>query len=108
MGRCQNCGIEAPTEHVVFHQNVGVVIMRFSKKLQGSMCKACIRESFWSYTLKTLFLGWWGIISFFVTLFVLPSNLYQYSKSFKLPDLPPGTRRPEARQFLGEVGAEQD
>ena len=76
---CRVCRIQGlPTKHVVFHQHIGALVLRFEKKIEGWMCKACIREIFWEYTLITLFFGWWGIISFFMTPLFLTANVIQY------------------------------
>lgn len=75
---CQNCGVEAPTKYVEFYQNIGALIMRFSKSIKGNLCKNCINEYFWSYTGITAILGWWGIISFIVTPFILLNNIVRY------------------------------
>jgi hypothetical protein len=41
---------------------------------------------FSSYSLTTLFLGWWGVISFVVTPFILLNNIFQYLSASQLPD----------------------
>jgi len=46
--------------------------------MEGNLCKTCIRKIFWEYTLVTLFVGWWGVISFIVTPFYIVSNVCQY------------------------------
>ena len=75
---CQSCGAEAETRHVSFHQNIGVLVLRLHSSVQGHLCQACIEREFWGKTMTTLFLGWWGIISFFVTPFVLLFNIMGY------------------------------
>ncbi len=57
---CQCCGIEAPTKKVAFYQNVGALVMRFSKSIEGELCKSCIHQNFWAMTTKTFFLGMVG------------------------------------------------
>lgn len=64
--RCQVCGSQAPTTQVVFRQNIGAVIMRFSKTLDADLCSSCVWKSFGKYTLVTAAVGWCGLISFFV------------------------------------------
>lgn len=75
---CQSCGREAQTKYVEYYENIGVLVMRFSKNVKGYFCKDCSNKYFWSFTSTTLFLGWWGIISFIVTLFILPNNIIRY------------------------------
>ncbi|MFO0685455.1 MAG: hypothetical protein U0234_25575 [Sandaracinus sp.] len=82
---CQICGANAPTRSVSFSQNVGAVVLRFSRTVSGNLCRSCIDSTFWRMTLITLFFGWWGILSFFTTLFILPSNIGQYLGALSLP-----------------------
>lgn len=83
---CQGCGsTTAPTKHVSFSQNVGALVLRFSRTVSGNLCRSCIDRNFWRMTLITLFFGWWGILSFFTTLFILPSNVATYLGALSLP-----------------------
>jgi len=92
---CQDCGVEAPTKKVVFHRNIGALVMRFGNSVNGELCKNCINKYFWQYTGVTAVLGWWGVISFFYTLFILPNNVIYYLGSLKLPPVPPGATPPQ-------------
>ena len=82
---CQVCGHDRPLKQVTFMQNIGVLVVRFPKTLRGLLCRDCISSTFWRYTLITLFLGWWGILSFFYTLVALPTNIVNYLGSRSLP-----------------------
>jgi hypothetical protein len=82
---CQNCGQRAPTRYVVFYQNIGLLILRLGKVMQGRLCKACIHKTFWEYTLITFFAGWWGLISFFLTPFFLINNVVRYLGCLGMP-----------------------
>jgi hypothetical protein len=53
--------------------------------LSGLLCKDCISSKFWSFTLISLFFGWWGVISFFYTLVAIPTNIVNYIGSRSLP-----------------------
>ena len=68
--------------------------MRFSKNVKGHLCKDCSNKYFWSFTGTTLFLGWWGIISFIVTLFILPNNIIRYLGTLGLESPDPATPQP--------------
>lgn len=83
---CKTCGIQAPTKYVEFYQNVGLVFARQWAKIDGNLCRRCIGAYFRSYTLTTLFLGWWGLISFFVTPLILLNNVARYLLSLRLPE----------------------
>src|SRR5262245_3723711 len=75
---CQSCGTRTATKYVSFHQNIGALILRFSRTIQGELCKRCIHNYFWEYTAITLCAGWWGIISFIVTPFFIINNVAYY------------------------------
>ena len=75
---CQLCGVEAETRYVAFYQNIGALIMRFHKSLKGELCKKCIHEQFWMFTLVNVTLGWWGVISLIVTPFFIINNVARY------------------------------
>jgi hypothetical protein len=92
---CQCCGVEAPTKYVSFHQNIGVLVMRFSKSVEGNLCKSCIHNNFWSMTGTTAVLGWWGMISLIVTPFFLLNNIGRYAFCLSMPPVPPGAAPPK-------------
>lgn len=91
---CQCCGIEAPTKQTAFYQNIGALVMRFSRSVNGNLCKNCIHKNFWKMTLTTLFLGWWGMISFIVTPFFLLNNIVRYLVALPMPPVPPDATVP--------------
>ncbi|MEX0724617.1 MAG: hypothetical protein WEB58_12925 [Planctomycetaceae bacterium] len=91
---CQDCGVEAETKHVAFHQNIGALFVRFPKSVQGRLCKSCIHKHFWAMTTTTLFLGWWGTISFLVTPFFIFNNVGRYLLCLGMPAVPIGAAPP--------------
>ncbi|MBI3408011.1 MAG: hypothetical protein HY040_06600 [Planctomycetes bacterium] len=91
---CQACGIEAPTKYVSFHQNVGALVVRFSKSTEGQLCKSCIHKHFWSMTGTTFVLGWWGTISFVITPFFLLNNTIRYITCLGMARVPTGAHAP--------------
>jgi hypothetical protein len=70
---------------VTFFQNIGLLVMRLSQTTRGLLCKKCIDETFLRTSLISFFFGWWGVISFFVTLFTLPLNVVTWLRSLSLP-----------------------
>lgn len=74
-----------------FFQNIGAVVIRFTRTESGLLCKRCIDECFVRMSVISFFLGWWGVISFFVTLFTLPLNVVTWLRALSLPppDAPP-------------------
>jgi hypothetical protein len=83
--KCQHCG-KCPTKQVTFDQNIGMVFARRHVSVTKYLCRRCIGGYYHSFTLTTLFLGWWGLISFIMTPVILISNTYNYLKSIRLPE----------------------
>lgn len=71
---CQNCLTPGSTRYVEFCQNIGMLIMRSHRHIKGNLCKTCINDFFYEFTGKTMVLGWWGVISFILTPFILLNN----------------------------------
>ncbi len=78
---CQNCGIPSATKYIKFYENVGMLILRKHRSVEGYFCKKCIDYYFWNFTGKTMLLGWWGVISFIITPFILLNNLFLFISS---------------------------
>jgi hypothetical protein len=95
---CQSCGERRPTRHVVFYQNIGMVIMRSSKTVDGELCKDCINKVFWNFTLITLVFGWWGMISLIVTPLFLINNIARFvgTTGMKPHEIAPPAPKPGA------------
>lgn len=81
---CQICGSLAPTKQVEFNQNVGYLIARSYSQIKGRLCKNCIDREFRKKTLITLFFGWWGTISFFITPVYLIGNIVNFIPTISL------------------------
>lgn len=95
--RCERCHRRAVVDHVTLEQNIGALVLRFPSRVRGTFCRSCISRAFWRCTLVTLVLGWWGIVSFFVTFAVLYRNLQVYRRSRALPPpAPPSEPGPRA------------
>lgn len=92
---CEVCGCEAPTRHVSFHQNIGLLFMRLYNGTQGNLCKPCINKTFWKYTAINLTLGWWGIISLIVNPFFILNNTVRYLMCIGMEPPPPGAAPPK-------------
>lgn len=68
---------------MTFDQNIGLILFRLSKRVEGSLCPACTDSAYWGTSLITVALGWWGLISFFVTPVILIGNLVRYVGALK-------------------------
>ncbi len=92
---CQACGFEVPNKFVIYRQNIGAIHLRFFKVYRGCFCRRCNRRLFWRATLITLFLGWWELISFFVTIGYLLANVFNRLRTLPVPPAPPGAGPPQ-------------
>lgn len=97
---CQDCGIEAETKNVSFYQNIGMLIVRLPKSIEGNLCKSCIHKHFWGMTTTTFFLGWWGTISFILTPFFLLNNVGRYMFCLGMSAVPAGASPPALNETV--------
>lgn len=86
---CQRCGAVVYTKRVTLFRNIGLIVIGLRNVLTADLCRRCISSEFWSRTLVTFFLGWWGVISFFLTPIFLVANVFAYLGSLSLPLGPP-------------------
>jgi hypothetical protein len=91
---CQKCGCEAPTRHVSFHQNIGLLVMRLYNGTEGNLCKPCIHKTFWTYTAVNLTVGWLGVISLFLAPVFTIMNTVQYLGCLGMESPRPGATPP--------------
>jgi hypothetical protein len=78
---CQACKGPGPVAHATFRQNVGALFARFEKRIQGNMCRRCLSQKFWAFTLTTAAVGWLGMISLFVAPIYVVMNIVEYVKA---------------------------
>lgn len=83
--RCDVCRRSAQVDFVVLEQNIGLILFRIPKRLRAYLCRDCAASAFWRMTLITALLGWWGVISFFVTVAILVRNVRVYLRTRLLP-----------------------
>ena len=95
---CQSCGIEAPTREVDFHQNIGALVVRFRRRVNGMLCKRCVHKHFWKMTGTTLLLGPWGYISVIIAPCFIINNVVRYLMVIGMPPVPPGAAVPTLDQ----------
>lgn len=81
---CEICGMHAPVKYNAFYANIGMLLARRQMEVKAKMCKNCTNKYFWHYTFTNLFLGWWGIISFFATFLFILNNTFRYIASINL------------------------
>jgi hypothetical protein len=74
---CRRCGSDEPLFHAKFQQNVGMLVMHRYTTYEGNFCRPCVNKVFLHTLGVNLFLGWWGLKSFFYTLYFLFKNFIQ-------------------------------
>ncbi|MBS0243916.1 MAG: hypothetical protein JSS20_17215 [Proteobacteria bacterium] len=76
-------------------QHIGALVMFFHRRIGGLFCRDCAMKYFREYSLKTLVLGWWGIISLFATPVVLLTNIANYLfRARSIAPVPAGAAAP--------------
>lgn len=88
-GYCHGCGVMAETKYVSFYQNIGMLVMRLTTTVSGHFCKPCIHKNFWKTSGLTFVFGWWGVISFIITPFILMNNFFRYLFCLGMRDVSP-------------------
>jgi hypothetical protein len=90
---------------VEFHQNIGALVMRFHKSINGNLCKTCVHRHFWQFTLITLAVGWLGLISVIIAPIFLLNNIVRYLLCLGMEPVPATATRPElTEQALTALG----
>ena len=101
---CQVCGIEAPSRHVEFHQNIGALVIRYHRQVKGRLCKSCVHKKCWQMTGTTLAIGWIGTISIVIAPIFIISNTVRYLAALGMPAVPPGAKVPVLDQTaIGKI-----
>lgn len=108
--RCRICGA-APAVPATIRGHQGFIIFMRFRAEHGPFCRTCGTATLRAMNARTLWQGWWGIASLFITPVILLLNFTEHSKIGKLP--PPGPalapplrpgrplfRRPEALGLL--------
>lgn len=75
---CQTCGSLAPTKNVHFFQIIGMIYLLQYSSIKGRLCKSCIDREFKTRTIKTLLVGWLGVISAILTPFAIAYNIIRF------------------------------
>lgn len=81
---CDFCGENRPTKYNEFYANIGMLFQRKQMCIKGNLCKKCTNKYFWKYTFTNLFLGWWGVISFWATFIFIIHNTLRYLMTLTL------------------------
>lgn len=107
---CRVCGAQPAAQATVRGHQGMLVLMRFLRQ-EGPFCRDCGLATYRKMSADTLWQGWWGPLSVFITPVTLLMNLGARSRFLRLappagailPSLSPGRplwRRPPALVFL--------
>lgn len=99
-GECRFCG-SAPAARGRFRAHQGMIVLMRFRHLDGPFCRDCGVAVFREMTGKTLLQGWWGLASFFITMWIVAKNaiLRRRFASLAVPLRDPAVQAPNARPF---------
>jgi hypothetical protein len=83
--RCGLCRLERPVRYAAFRSNVGMLLARTEKNVEGLVCVKCFGESYRSAQTTNATLGWWGLRSLVNTPMFLASNAFARPRLAALP-----------------------
>jgi hypothetical protein len=76
---CESCG-RSPARRITVRRHVGLLVLQQFISIRVTACRPCGRTLIRSYTGRTLWQGWWGMISFFFNWFVLAANAWAWKR----------------------------
>jgi hypothetical protein len=76
---CESCG-RSPARRITVRRHVGLLVLQQFISIRVTACRPCGRKLIRSYTGRTLWQGWWGMISFFFNWFVLAANAWAWKR----------------------------
>ena len=88
---CRFCG-STPAAPVEFRAHRGMILLMQFISMNGPFCRDCGLAMFRKHTADTLWQGWWGFLSFFITPVIIMINLMQRPRVARLA---PPSRHPE-------------
>jgi hypothetical protein len=93
---CQLCG-SSPAANMTIHEHNGRVFWMVHKTYKGPFCRDCGMAMFREHQNSTLFQGWFGMFSFFITPITLLLNLVAWER---LRALGPPHRDPQVKSRI--------
>lgn len=98
---CYMCG-RVPTRSITIRRHVGMVFVGKFIRLDKSLCRDHGVQVTKSFLGKTMYQGWWGIISVFANAFNVVWDL-GVLVAFKRMPAPPPVTQPVMRRFDGSA-----
>jgi hypothetical protein len=95
---CRLCG-SAPAAPGRFRAHQGMIVLMRFRHIDGPFCRDCGLAVFRDMTASTLLQGWWGLLSFFVTIWTVAKNaiLQRRFASLGAPRRDPAVQAPSPR-----------
>ena len=81
---CQVCG-RGPTALISVSRNVGMLVRRQFWSYKAPLCRDHGRQLALNWLLATLLMGWWGLISFFVNIGAVVTDLNALRVTLRMP-----------------------
>jgi len=88
---CEVCD-RVPVAPITVRRHVGMIVLQKFYKVNAQLCRDHGRAVAKEYLGKTLLLGWWGVISFFVNFYAVYTDVRALAKASALE--PPVARQP--------------
>jgi hypothetical protein len=76
---CDSCG-RSPARPITVRRHVGLLVLQQFVTVKVTACRSCGRSLIGRFTARTLWQGWWGVISFFFNWFVLAANAFAWRR----------------------------
>jgi len=83
-GWCEKCQRIRPVKKLYFGYIMGFIVLGYGNVSSGHICAECAENLFWKYTAITLWLGWWGLRTFFMPIILIPANIINYIRAGEL------------------------
>jgi len=80
---CGICRRDPPLGQATLSANIGMLLVRQTRRVSGPMCSGCFGAQYARMTLTNAFLGWWGVISLFVTPVWLTKNSLEVFRFYR-------------------------
>ncbi len=82
--QCKICG-RVPAERFVIRRHVGMIVFQKFFKIDAPMCRDHGMKLSKEFLGKTLYQGWWGIISFFMNIGAVITDVKALGQAKRMP-----------------------
>jgi hypothetical protein len=83
--KCQVCE-GSPAIPIRFLSHQGMILLYRQIRYRGTFCRDCGLSVFRTVMNRTLLVGWWGIISFFLNIYAIIVDLVGWARLRRLPE----------------------